>query len=157
MPFGPPTHPYDTIRYYETDLFTETVRDCALQISEHGQQGTQHIAYTELQALEDDPTAETRVEATLEALCREIDLAADRSADSPLEAVLAGDESLYDESIRDLIRKRYDEIDPDDIYHRYNRNVLERVLWTAGWEPDDYAALENELRECHERFEFWEE
>lgn len=157
MPFGPPTHPYDRIVLRGEELFTERVRDCARRLYEYhlenDQWGVNALAYQELAALEDESTTIDRVEATLEALCRELERASEYEAASPLEAALAGEE-VYDDKIRALVRERYAEIEAD-IYQRKNQNVLEEVLWTAGWEPEDPSALEAELRACGERFEFW--
>ncbi|GAB3039522.1 hypothetical protein [Natronobiforma cellulositropha] len=151
MPNGRPgDHPYTDIVVHDHDLFTPEIRASVKAIDAYGDSGAIYATYPLVYPTTDDE-ALRRTETTLESLCEAIDVANDRPESSPLEAVLAGDESLYNEAVRSLVRDIDAEIDDAELFAQSNRNDLSSVLWLAGWDPEDRQALEDDLRACRER------
>jgi hypothetical protein len=159
MPNGRPgDHPYTDIATHGATVHSEAITELVLRIDDYGEFGAVGRAYSLLWQASRTPTAAEKdaLEADLRALVNEIEQADTYPGESPLTTILDGDESLYNESIRTLVREIHDEIHEEIDNTRRGRKKLAELLWKTGWQPDDPDTVESELQEFRNDHWVWE-
>ena len=154
MPNGRPgDHPYTDIVIHDTDVYDDAnVSKVVKHIDEIGDVGATNLTREILWGAGCNPRKSvlTQITNQLYTLAAELRLSDDYPQDTPLEACLEDNKTVYSDEVRALIRSIDDEMDEGkkDVWPR--RPKLSAILWEFGWETDRLDELESRLREYRE-------
>lgn len=148
---------YTDIVHYELDRYTPAIRDHVETIGEYGDPGATWRASRLLWETPADSSAgalET-LRTELQAIAGAVEAASGYPRSSPLETVLSGDETLYDETARMLVRDIHTDLQATVAATAWGRRVLSGLLWSIGWEPADLEATADRLRDFRDSHWIW--
>lgn len=159
MPNGKPgDHPYTDIVLHDAEILTETIREIVREVDDYGETGAKDRAGSVLlPSLRDASEEEVeRLEHELRSLRAAIRQAQHHAAESPLEACLDDEASIYDESRRQRVREIADGLreQVDNTHHAIR--VFSAFLWGVGWDPDSLQQLDSKLDEFSQDHSIWD-
>ena len=147
-------HPYTDIVIHGTDVYDDAnVSKIVKHIDEIGDVGATNRTREILWNAGRDPRKFelTRITNQLYTLAAELRLADDYPQDTPLEACLEDNNTVYSDEIRALVRSIDEEMDEGKKDAWPRRPELSAILWEFGWEIDRLD--ESKSRLCEYRDE----
>lgn len=150
MPNGRPgDHPYTDIVTHDTDTPNKEVADIVREIDDADNDRAQEVAAKilwEAPAREISDEKLDQLKSELSSLAAEVKLSEDYSQESPLDACLADNNSVYTATIRLLVQDIHKEIEEDVENDWWVYRDLNAILWEFGWDSDQLDKLETRLR-----------
>jgi hypothetical protein len=149
---------YTDIVHYELEPYTPAIRAHVRTIGEYGDSGAKWRASRLLWETPDDALAADieSLRTELEAIAGAVEAASAYPEPSPLETVLSGDETLYVETTRTLVRDIHADLQSTVDATAWASRVLSGLLWSIGWEPADLQSTAARLRDFRDGHWIWE-
>lgn len=153
MPNGRPgDHPYTDIVTHGSTMFSSKVTELVKAVDDVGPRSAKQEVRTLLWITPRDPSGEEvkLLEEALEKIWQHVMDGDNYDHESPLEACLAGEEAVYDQTLRELIRDTHEVVSEKADEKGWVGPTLNTYLWVVGWETDNPERMRTNLESLQE-------